>query len=248
MTEDSVREPVAEPILARPSCHRGCDRYDPPVRRIFRLALVLLFAIFTAACGSNTEAALPGGPDLLKKSTEAMKTVKTVAFTIETEGKPAVPVKRVEGSLTKEGDAQGSLQIEILGNLQELDFVLAGDTVHFKGPTGGYQTMTREQLAAIYDPSAVLTGVPELLSTATEARTEAVEKVGDADAYKVPATLSQQVLAKLIPGVNQSVNATIWVDKATSRLLKIELPLTGGKVVVALDDYDAPVTIAPPAS
>jgi lipoprotein LprG len=108
--------------------------------------------------------------------------------------------------------------------------------------------MTRAQLAAIYDPSLVLTGVPELLSTTTEARTEAVEKVGDADAYKVPATLSQPVLAKLIPGVNQGVNATIWVDKATSRLLKIELPLPGGKVIVALDDYDAPVTITPPAS
>jgi lipoprotein LprG len=48
--------------------------------------------------------------------------------------------------------------------------------------------------------------------------------------------------------VNQGVNATIWVDKATSRLLKIELPLPGGKVIVALDDYDAPVTITPPAS
>lgn len=184
----------------------------------------------------------------MKKSAEAMKIVKTVAFTITTEGKPAVPVKRAEGTLTKEGDAQGSLQIEILGSLQELNFVLAGDTVHFKGPTGGYQTMTREQLAVIYDPTAVLAGVPELLSTATDARAEAAEKVGDADAYRVPLTLSQPVLAKLVPGVSQGVQGTVWIEMATNRLLKIELPLSGGKVVVALDDYDAPVTITPPAS
>jgi lipoprotein LprG len=209
------------------------------------LLLVLLFA---AACGSGSQTPLPDGPDALLKSAEAMRAVKTVAFTIETEGTPAVPVKHAEGRLTTEGDAQGSIQIEVLGNLQELDFVLAGDTVHFKGPTGGYQTMTREQLAAVYDPSAVLTGVPELLSTATEAHTEGIEQVGGGDAYKITVTASAQVLAKLVPGVSQDVKGTVWVDVSSSRLRKIDLSLTGGKVIVTLDDYDAPVTITPPAS
>ncbi|MBX6169501.1 MAG: LppX_LprAFG lipoprotein, partial [Thermobispora bispora] len=115
-------------------------------------------------------------------------------------------------------------------------------------PTGGFQTMTRQQLVAIYDPSAVLTGVPDLLSTAQDVQPQAEEKVGGAAAYRVTAALSRQVLTTLIPGVQQGVTGTLWIDKASSRLLKLDLPLTGGSVTVTLGDYDAPVTIAPPAS
>ncbi|MEW9531394.1 LppX_LprAFG lipoprotein [Microbispora sp. NPDC049125] len=209
--------------------------------------LVVAALLLVTACAPKNETALPSGPGLLNKSAAAMRAVKTVAFTIDAKDRPAVPVRHAEGSLTREGDAKGSLQIEIAG-LQEFEFVLAGDTVHFKGPTGGFQTMTRQQLAAIYDPSAVLTGVPDLLSTAQDVRTESVEAVGGVNTYRIAATLSQQVLAKLVPGVQQAVKGTVWVDQATSRIVRMELPLSGGSVVVALDDYDAPVTITPPAS
>ncbi len=221
------------------------DRYDPAVRTI--LGLVVAGLLLVTACSAKSETALPDGPALLKRSADSMRTVKTVAFTIETKDKPAIPVRHAEGSLTREGDAKGTLQIEIAG-LQEIEFVLVGDKVYFKGPTGGFQTMTRQQLIALYDPSAVLTGVPDLLSTAQDVRTQAEEKIGDAAAYRVTAALSQQVLAKLVPGVQQGVNGTLWLDKATSRLLKLDLPLTGGSVAVTMGDYDAPVTIAPPAS
>ncbi|WP_433496874.1 LppX_LprAFG lipoprotein [Sphaerimonospora sp. CA-214678] len=211
------------------------------------LGLVVAALLLVTACEANSVAALPDGPGLLKKSAEAMKTVRTVVFSIETRDRPAVPVRHAEGTLTSEGDAEGTLQVELVG-LQEFEFVIAGDTVHFKGPTGGFQTMTRQQLAAIYDPSAVLTGVPELLSSAQEAETEAAEKVGGADAYRIAATLPQRSLAKLIPGVAQSVKGTVWVDRATDRLLKIDLPLGEGGATVTLGEYDAPVTITPPAS
>ncbi|GGO12864.1 LppX_LprAFG lipoprotein [Microbispora bryophytorum] len=211
------------------------------------LGLVVAGLLLVTACSAKSEAALPDGPALLKRSAEAMRTVTTVAFTIATKGKPAVPVRHAEGSLTREGDAKGTLQIEIAG-LQEIEFVLVGDKVYFKGPTGGFQTMTRQQLLALYNPSAVLTGVPGLLSTAKDVHTQAEEKVGDATAYRVAATLSQDVLATLVPGIQQGVTGTLWIDKATSRLLKLDLPLTGGSVAVTLGDYDAPVTIAPPAS
>ncbi|MFF4772454.1 LppX_LprAFG lipoprotein [Microtetraspora fusca] len=217
-------------------------------RRLASAVWLALAVLLVPACGGSAEAGLPAGPDLMKKAATAMAAVKTVGFTIETEGKPSVSVKHAEGSLTKEGDAKGTLQIDIMGSLQELEFVLVGDAVHFKGPTGGFQRMTREELAAIYDPSAVLTGLPALLSGATDARTEGVEKIAGTEAYRVPVTLSQQILAKLIPGIAQGVNGTVWLDKATGRLLKMDLPLTGGKVVVNLADYDAPVTIKPPVS
>jgi lipoprotein LprG len=224
------------------------------VRKLRVLAPLLLLLSLVACSSSSGSAALPDGRQLLNKSSEAMKSVKTVAFTIETEGKPPVQVKRANGDLTREGDAQGTIQIEVLGTLQELNFVLSGDTVHFKGPTGPYQKMSRSALAKLYDPSAILSadkGVASLLASASDAHTEAVEKIGGADAYRVAATLSQQVLAPLLPGVAQGVNGRVWVDKATSRLLKADLPLgrgdASGTVTVTLTDYDAPVTITPPA-
>ncbi|MEV6981905.1 LppX_LprAFG lipoprotein [Sphaerisporangium sp. NPDC051017] len=216
--------------------------------------LLVALSLATACSSSPGGGALPGGPELMKKSAETMRSVRTVAFTIATEGRPPVPVRHAEGSLTSEGDAQGTIQVEVLGALQELAFVLTGDTVYFKGPTGGYQTMTREQLSAIYDPSAILDpakGVPGLLAGATGAKTEAEEKIGGADAYRVAVHLPKQMVTTLVPGVNQEVDGQVWVDKATSRLVKASLPLGGeanaGTVLVTLDDYDVPVTITAPA-
>lgn len=212
-----------------------------------KLLFVVIFALVSACSSGGGGGELPAGPDLLKKSAEAMKAVKSATFSIATDGKPKVPVKKADGRLTTAGDADGTITIEVLGSLQELTFALVGDTVHFKGPTGGFQKMTRKDLAQIYDPSLILNpakGLAQLLGTATDPRVEAEEN----GVYRVAATFSGQVLGTLVPGVTQGVNAKIWVDKATSRLTKIELPLQDGTVTVSLSDYDAPVTITPPAA
>ncbi len=193
-----------------------------------------------AACSSSAE--LPSGPDLLKRSAAAMAAVKTVAFTLATEGSPPVPVRRAEGDLTREGDAKGSLQI-MIGVLQEFEFVLVGDAVYLKGPTGGFQkSMSRAQLAAIYDPGTIIPGVPELLAAAQNPTVQSEES----GAYKVSVTLPPDQLKKVVPGVTEGVPGTLLIDKATSRLSRIDLTLTGGKVTVTLAGYDAPVDIAPP--
>ncbi|NUW34424.1 LppX_LprAFG lipoprotein [Nonomuraea sp. SMC257] len=211
-----------------------------------KLLLVVLVAL-VSACSSGGGAELPAGPDLMKKASEAMKTVKSASFSITTEGKPKVPLKQADGRLTAAGDADGTISLEVLGSLQEITFALVGDTVHFKGPTGGFQRLTRKELAQLYDPSLILSpdkGVPQLLATAGDPRVEAEEN----GAYRVATTFSGPVLGTLVPGVTQGVNGTVWVDKATSRLTKVVLPLQDGTVTVAFSDYDAPVTITPPPS
>jgi lipoprotein LprG len=214
---------------------------------MIRKLLVLAVLALVSACSSSGGAAeLPAGPDLMKKASEAMKTVKSAAFSISTEGKPKVPLKKADGRLTAGGDADGTITIDILGNLQEVTFALVGDTVHFKGPTGGFQKMTRQQLAQFYDPSVILEptkGIANLLASATDPRVEGVES----GSYRVATTFSGQVVGQIVPGVTQGVNGTVWIDQATSRLTKASLPLQGGTVTVSFSDYDAPVTITPPA-
>ncbi|MEO3862553.1 LppX_LprAFG lipoprotein [Acrocarpospora sp. B8E8] len=213
------------------------------MRRILWTILSGASLLLGAACSSSD---LPSGPELLVKSGAAMAAVKTVAFTLTTEGKPAIQVKRAEGSLTRAGDAKGTIQIELIGTLQELEFVLVGEDVYLKGPTGGYQkSMTRAQLAAFYDPGTVIAGVPELLATAQEVTVEGEE----GNAYKVGVKLPPEALKKVVPGIDQTAQGTLLIDKASSRLTRIDLPVTGGTITVTLADYDAPVTVtAPPLS
>ena len=60
----------------------------------------------------------------------------------------------------------------------------------------------------------------------------------------------------MVPGVSDTTTGTVWLDKATSRLVKAQLdvPTTPGQqnaptapVSVVLSNFDAPVTIAPPS-
>ncbi|GAA3032737.1 LppX_LprAFG lipoprotein [Streptosporangium longisporum] len=225
-----------------------------PARRILIAAVIAALSLITACSGGGgaggTAAPLPSGAELVKKSAEAARAAKSVTFSMETEGTPPVQVKKASGRLTGTGDADGTLQVDVLGTLQEISFVLLGETVHFKGATGGFQKMSRSQLAAIYDPSAILDpdrGVVQLLGTAQNPKTHAAETLDGADVYRVTATLSQQVLATMVPGIAQNVDATLWMDRATARLIKADLPLTGGKVIVGFGDYDVPVKITAPA-
>ncbi|MEU6795670.1 LppX_LprAFG lipoprotein [Nonomuraea wenchangensis] len=214
--------------------------------RRFLIVAVLALASACSSGGGGGEPELPAGPDLMKKAAEAMATVKSAAFSIATEGKPEVPLQKADGRLTAGGDAEGTLTISILGNLQEVTFALVGDTVHFKGPTGGFQKMTRQQLAQFYDPSVILEpakGIAKLLSSAANPQVEGVEN----GAYRVATTFPAQVVKDIVPGVTQDVNGKVWIDQATSRLGKASLPLPGGTVTVSFSDYDAPVTITPPA-
>lgn len=214
---------------------------------------VLTMLLISGCFGTGSGADLPDGPQLLKKAAEAMATVKSAAFALETEGEPPIPIRGAEGRLNTAGDGDGTVRVEVLGNLQELEFVLVGDTVYLKGPTGGYQTMPRTDLARFYDPSALLsaeTGVPALLAAATEAVTEARERVEGADAYRITATLPQQALAPIVPGVTEAVEGTLWIDAASSRLLRASLPLGDGEdagtVTVTVRDYDVPVQVTAP--
>jgi lipoprotein LprG len=229
-----------------------------------RLRPVLaLFAVLAALAGCTGEKSakspaesLPNGATLLTESATAMKAIKTAQFLITSDGDVAgISLRRAEGTLTKEGNAKGSAQLDQAGQNVELEFVIVGDKLHLKGPTGGYQTLPLQVAATVYDPSAILDperGIAKVLSTATTPKTEASEAVDGTNAWRVAATTSGSDLKTIIPGVTGNVPSKLWLSATDKRLLKAAFTLPGaggaqgGTVTATFTEFDAPATISAP--
>ncbi|MCO8273780.1 LppX_LprAFG lipoprotein [Actinoplanes sp. TRM 88003] len=218
-----------------------------------RAALVLSAAVFSlVACSADKaeSVTLPAGDALVKESATAMREIKTAQFLITAEGEVAgLSLRRAEGTLTKEGSAKGTAQVEQSGTPVELEFVIVGDKIYLKGPTGGFQALPLTLAATVYDPSAILDperGIAKVLASATGATTEASEPVDGKDAWRVAATTTGEDLAGLIPGMTNSIPAKLWIAAADKRLLKATFTLSGGTVTVTFTGFDAPVTISAP--
>ena len=228
----------------------------------FRPVLALLAALVAVtSCTSSPDkkaestGSLPDAGTLLTDSATAMRDIKTAKFLITADGAiSGLSLRRAEGTLTKEGDAEGTAQIEQAGTNVDLTFVIVGDKIYIKGPTGGYQALPLSLAASVYDPSAILDpekGIAKVLSTATDAKTEAAEAVDGVDAWRVAITANGADLATIIPGVTGNTPGKVWLGRQDKRLHKavFTLPAEGGAtgtVTVTFKEFDAPADIKAP--
>ncbi|MFF5296016.1 LppX_LprAFG lipoprotein [Paractinoplanes globisporus] len=231
------------------------------IRPVLALLAALTALAAVTSCTSSDDkkddstASLPDGATLLKDSATAMGEIKTAKFLITADGAiSGLSLRRAEGTLTREGDAEGTAQIEQAGTNVDLTFVIVGDKIYIKGPTGGYQELPLSLAATVYDPSAILDpdkGIAKVLSTATGAKTEAAEAVDGTDAWRVAMTANGADLATIIPGVSGDVPGKVWIGQQDKRLHKavFTLPAEGGAtgtVTVTFQEFDAPATIKAP--
>ena len=224
-------------------------------RRILALVPVLLALVFTGACDGGS-----GGPakkadfdaaQTLRQAAQAMGALKSVAFTLESDGKTPVMVKSGDMKLLRSGDAQGTLTVEQQGQNVEMKVVAVGDSIYLDAGTGGWRKLPKGLAASVYDPSAVLDpqrGIAKLLTSAQGPSPEAVEKVDGKEAYRVAATLPQDQVGGLIPGIGDDLAGQVWVSKADGRLLKVRgaFPKGQGAVVITFTDFNAPYKISAP--
>jgi lipoprotein LprG len=222
------------------------------------LPVVLAFVLAAAGCsggGGGSDKNPPGG-QLLQQAANVLRNVPSLSFTLRTSGDPKVNVKSVDAKLLKNGNSQGSVQVTELGMPIQLDFVVLGTTVYFKGLTGGWQKEPLSKVSGIYDPSAVLDpdrGLVQLLLTAKNAETRGKEKVAGQECYRVHATLAQAALGRLVPGMSGDAPADIWISTAGKNVLKAEVEVASksggkpGKVTIAFADFGKQFPINPPA-
>jgi lipoprotein LprG len=221
------------------------------------LPVVLTLVLAAAGCGGGggDSAKNPPGAQLLQQAANVLRNTSSLGFTLRTSGDPKVNVKSVDASLLKNGNSKGSVQVTELGMPIQLDFVVLGKDVYFKGLTGGWQKQPLSKVAGVYDPSAVLDpnrGLVQLLLTAKGAETRGKEKVSGQECYRVHATLAQAALGRLVPGMTGDAPADIWISATDKHVLKAEVEVASksggkpGKVTIAFADFGKPFPIVAP--
>jgi lipoprotein LprG len=224
------------------------------------VAPLLLVPGFLAACSKDDTAAeapsenLPDGATLLNESAAAMAEVETAHIVLDID--PPVgnlPISRAEGDLKRGGDAKGTIQLLANTQLLEVEFVVMGDDAWVKYPTGGWTTAGA--ITNIYDPSAILDpqrGVANLLSTASNARTEGAERVNGVSAWRITADIDQKAANMLVPGVPAGLTGTVWVDQESKRMVKavVNVPESGNNpastITFDMTDFNAAVDVSAP--
>jgi lipoprotein LprG len=215
--------------------------------------LSVVIALVTACSGQTggQQATLPDGPGLLADSAKAMRTVNTTHFTLDVQGNaPGIQLRSAEGQLTREGSAKGVAKVDEGRQILELQFVIIGDTLYLRPPTGPVQRLPLSFAGSVYDPSLILNpdrGIAAALASGREATTEVREQVDGVDSYRLRATFPAQPLGTLVPGFAADKPSQLWVAAQGARLVKAEFPTTTGTITVHFSDFDAPVEITPPA-
>ncbi|GGP61637.1 LppX_LprAFG lipoprotein [Saccharothrix coeruleofusca] len=204
----------------------------------------LLLAL-AAGCSSSSQD-LPAGPEVLEKSSTAMRSVTSTHFRIKVEGElPDVAVKDAEGDLDAQGRSEGRAKVEQFGQLIEVEYVLVDSDLYFKGPTGGFTKLPAALAGQVYDPTAILDperGVAKVLASAKDARTVSAED----GVNVVEATVPRDVVAGLVPGIDADVASRFSVkdDKLSGAVFTLP---SGAKVAIDLAEFNKPVDVAPPA-
>lgn len=215
-------------------------------------ALTVLLAAAGCKGGGDDDAAdLPDGGELLQAAADEMAQVETVAIQLEADTDLAgLPLRQVDCVITQAGAAQGTAQVEQLGQRVEVQFVVLDDTFHYQ-LLGGWQELPLAEATDFYDPSAVLDpqrGLANLLRNATDPTVEG----RDGDAYEVTATFGAADLAVLVPGAADGTRGTVWigVDRPLLHRARFPVPAAGGgepgTLSASLSDFDQPVDITAP--
>ncbi len=218
--------------------------------RFFAFIAALIIVLVTS-CSSGQQANLPNGAALLADSAKAMREVTTTHFAVNVEGNsPGVQLRSAEGQLTRAGSAKGIAKVDEGAQLLELQFVIIGQDLYLRPPTGPVQKLPLSFAGAVYDPSVILNpdrGIAAALASGTGPTTETREQVDGVDTYQLQVKFPAQPLGSLVPELAQDKTSEIWVAAQGSRLVKAQFPTTYGSATVHFADFDAPVDITPPS-
>jgi lipoprotein LprG len=224
-----------------------------PLRLLALFAALIVAALTSCSTVKEQKPTLPDGTRLLADSATAMRTVTSTRFTIDIQGNvPEIRLRSADGRLTREGSAKGTARLNQGTQIVELEFVILGDKLYLRPPTGPVQKLPLSLASAVYDPSLILNpdrGIASVLASGKEPTTEAREQVGGVDSYRLRVNFPAQPLNTLVPGPPKDKTGQVWIAVQDSRLVQARFPATDpdGTITVRFSEYDVPVDITAPA-
>jgi lipoprotein LprG len=207
-----------------------------------------------AACGTQTV----DPKSLLNSSSAKMQDLKGFHFQMDITGFTAqgVPVSRAEGD-AHPPDLQSRVDLKEGGVLLEVDVVEVQGQLYLKSFTGGWQKLSADQVAALFDPHqlfdsenglfAALKETESPVSSGTqtlESRTTQVVK------GKLPASRAHRLLSPIRS--EGTYAASYWIDPSNSTLWRAVLSgnlfdaSQSSTITFNFSRHDQPVTVTPP--
>jgi hypothetical protein len=221
-----------------------------------RLVASLAVALAAGACTIGEQP--PDPSQVLTKAANALANVHSVSANIKFTKAPIsfqgfslvsarTSVKLPESSsdtqfTVKQGDISIGIQVVI------------SDATYLRLPFSNFQKLTPAQAAEVPDISTLFKGLPGIIPNGTSTTYVTTEAVNGKDAYKITTVYSAEQVHGLLDQLNSSgpVNATIWVDKSNSMILKAVLDGPFGdqgqeaNIDVAITQTNGTVSISSP--
>jgi lipoprotein LprG len=209
-----------------------------------------------AGCSHGED--LPPGALLLQRASVAMRDVSSTRFSLQVEGTLGdLGIKQADGVLTRQGEASGTVRLDLGSSLIEYEVVIAGGTYYLKGPTGGFQTVPSILSSQIYDPTRFLdsdTGFAAVLADATDARTTGTDSVEGTSGYRVEARIPTALLEGVVPleAGQEDTPASLWIGRSEPVLLRVRVETrpegasASTILTLTLTDPNLTVRITPP--
>lgn len=231
-------------------------------RRRSALAGLLVLGLLGGCSSSlDTSGPLPDGHGLVTESAQALAGLRSVRFTFNSSGDiPGLPIRTVAGDATLDGgpggSAKGDADMQELANRFQVTYVLSDGKVYLT-PKSANAKAEVIPVPAGFSPASLLEpdgALHRMLTSATAMTTEAKEKLGDTQTYRVAAKLSRAVITSVIPGVHADVDVKFWVQEdAPHELMRmwIQIPPNESEegaimLELALSNHNVPVTVPPP--
>lgn len=227
--------------------HAGAS---PP--RILAAGLTVIVSL--TACGAPP----PDAASLLQQSSQRMLGLKGFHFQMQISGVTGAgePVQSAQGD-AHPPDLQARVNLKEGGILLEVDVIFAAGGVYLKSFTGGWQRLTAEQVAQVFDARALFDPQSGLFAamrdTTLPVRANA-EKVAGHDTYPVAGQVAAARMHELLSLIRDqgSYRATYWIDTSGSDLWRARLAGNlfdaSQTATISFDfsNHDHPVTVTPP--
>ncbi|HVW40648.1 MAG TPA: LppX_LprAFG lipoprotein [Amycolatopsis sp.] len=195
------------------------------LRRRTAGVLLLLVALMCACSASpDTRGPLPDAGVLVTAAAATFDQIRAFHFDFSVSGTiPGLDIREVKGQAGRDGgpygSATGQADMQESTNRFELTFAIAGDTLRLTDAKG---VQTEEPVPAAYNPVALLEpakGLPNLLRSASDLKTETKEDVQGVATYRVTGELAKDAIASVVPAIHSDVDVKFWVTQAEPRTL-----------------------------